>query len=469
MGHTGGVDLGGTKIQTVVVDGRLKVAGERGGPRRRRAARRRREPRSPARARRRCAGRRRDRLPAGIGIGSPGEVDDDPGTVRAPNLPGWEGTSPARRAREAFGTPRRARQRRPGRDRRRVRARRRAAVPARCWGSSGAPASAAGSCSTASPGRPRRGGRDRPRGRAQGGALCACGRRGCMEAYAGRAAMERRARRAPTAAEDQAVQDHGGARAHATDQRRVGAGARPRRHARPTPGRPRGPRARRRRGLAHNVLDIEAVVIGGGLGLRLGEPYVDRIADAMMPHLFAETARRPSIAALGDLGGASARRCSSRARPRPRDPIRGEPALSRRGLRPAAARRAGGRGRRAAAARPAGLRRGGRRHADRPRHPVAARSADGGEPLDAGPPADALPARARGAAVGRPAAGGPVYGWAAFGGVASHLLRDAGDTKRHPAAWPWAPARQIGAAWATAGSAALALGSWAVSRVAAAP
>ena len=54
-----------------------------------------------------------------------------------------------------------------------------------------------------------------------------------------------------------------------------------------------------------NVLDVEAVVIGGGLGLKLGEPYAERIAAAMLPHLFASD-RPPAIrlAALGDLGGA---------------------------------------------------------------------------------------------------------------------------------------------------------------------
>jgi glucokinase len=46
-------------------------------------------------------------------------------------------------------------------------------------------------------------------------------------------------------------------------------------------------------------------VIGGGLGLKLGEPYAERLRVAMMPHLFASE-RPPAIrlAALGDLGGA---------------------------------------------------------------------------------------------------------------------------------------------------------------------
>jgi glucokinase len=56
---------------------------------------------------------------------------------------------------------------------------------------------------------------------------------------------------------------------------------------------------------AVNVLDVEAVIIGGGLGTRLGEPYVEQIREAMMPHLFVDD-RPPAIllATLGDLGGA---------------------------------------------------------------------------------------------------------------------------------------------------------------------
>jgi hypothetical protein len=62
-------------------------------------------------------------------------------------------------------------------------------------------------------------------------------------------------------------------------------------------------------------------------------------------------------------------------------------------------------------------------------------------------------------------AGGPVHGWAAFAGLASHLLRDASDDAAPtPLLWPWAPPRQIGRRWAIAGVAALALGSWAISR-----
>ena len=56
---------------------------------------------------------------------------------------------------------------------------------------------------------------------------------------------------------------------------------------------------------AVNLLDVEAVIIGGGLGVRFGEPYRVRIAAAMAPHLFNDTDRPPCTSpALGDLGGA---------------------------------------------------------------------------------------------------------------------------------------------------------------------
>jgi glucokinase len=58
-------------------------------------------------------------------------------------------------------------------------------------------------------------------------------------------------------------------------------------------------------GSAVNLLDVEAVVIGGGMGVRFGQPFADRIAKAMQPHLFND--QHPpdvKVAALGDLGGA---------------------------------------------------------------------------------------------------------------------------------------------------------------------
>jgi glucokinase len=139
-----------------------------------------------------------------------------------------------------------------------------------------------------------------------GGARCGCGRRGCMEAYAGRAAMERRARKLMedgrktelfkimeqrgrprlTSGVWKRALDAGDSVAEELIDRAVralGAGV----------------------ASSQNLLDVDAIVIGGGLGLKLGEPYVERIVEAMQPHLFVDD--RPPVvrlAALGDLGGA---------------------------------------------------------------------------------------------------------------------------------------------------------------------
>ena len=58
-------------------------------------------------------------------------------------------------------------------------------------------------------------------------------------------------------------------------------------------------------GSAVNLLDVEAVIIGGGLGVRLGEPFRERIEHQTLKHLFVDE-RPPAIlvAELGDLGGA---------------------------------------------------------------------------------------------------------------------------------------------------------------------
>src|SRR4051794_27014192 len=68
------------------------------------------------------------------------------------------------------------------------------------------------------------------------------------------------------------------------------------------------------------------------------------------------------------------------------------------------------------------------------------------------------------------AAAGPVHGWAAFAALASHLLHDAGDHGAPtPVWWPFAPARQLGRRPQLVGTAALVLGSAAISRAMAAP
>jgi glucokinase len=139
-----------------------------------------------------------------------------------------------------------------------------------------------------------------------GGARCTCGRRGCLEAYAGRGAMEIKARK---------MHDDG----HKTDlfkimekrgRTRLQSGVWARALEQDDPlATELIDRAIEALGAgiasAVNLLDVENVVIGGGLGTRLGEPYVDRIREAMQPHLFVDE-RPPTVAlaALGDLGGA---------------------------------------------------------------------------------------------------------------------------------------------------------------------
>jgi hypothetical protein len=64
---------------------------------------------------------------------------------------------------------------------------------------------------------------------------------------------------------------------------------------------------------------------------------------------------------------------------------------------------------------------------------------------------------------------GPVHGWAAFGGLVSHLLHDAGDRAAPtPLLWPFAPARQLGRRRQIALTAVLVLASAAISRATAA-
>jgi glucokinase len=139
-----------------------------------------------------------------------------------------------------------------------------------------------------------------------GGRRCGCGRRGCLEAYAGRASMERRARKLAakrptelfhimerqgrthvTSGVVARALDAGDALTHSLiDDAVAAAGA----------------------GIASvvNVLDVEAVVIGGGLGTRLGAPFANRIAAAMQPHLFVDgkDSVRVVPAELGDYAGA---------------------------------------------------------------------------------------------------------------------------------------------------------------------
>jgi glucokinase len=244
----------------------------------------------------------------GVGIGSPGVVDPDTGAVStARNLPDWEGSFELGASlRSALGTTVRV-----GNDVQ-------VATDAEFELGAGKPyqsvlgvfwgTGVGGGLILA--GQPWLG-----RGGAaeighivvkQDGAHCPCGRRGCMEAYAGRAALEARARKRADKGEKthlfklmeergrtrltsgiwQRALDHGDKVAgELIDEAlaALGTGI----------------------GSAQNLLDVEAIVIGGGMGVRFGQQFADRIADAMMPHLFND-AHPPAVhvAALGDLGGA---------------------------------------------------------------------------------------------------------------------------------------------------------------------
>jgi glucokinase len=305
----GGIDLGGTKIQAVIVDGDHEVRGETrvptptsGGPSDVAAAMA-----DAVRQAADSAGVQTAEL-EGVGVGSPGDVDGEKGTVTsARNLPDWEGSFPladelsgALGTRVALGNDVQV------------------ATDAEALLGAGRPyrsllgvfwGTGVGG-GIVLDGRPWLG-----RGAAgeighvvvkRDGARCTCGRRGCMEAYAGRGAMEIRARERHKKGEKtdlfDIMRDRGrdrltsGIWARALDRddklavelmddaiAALGAGV----------------------ASAQNVLDVDAIVIGGGLGIRLGEPYAKRILDAMLPHLFVDT-DPPAVlvAALGDLGGA---------------------------------------------------------------------------------------------------------------------------------------------------------------------
>jgi glucokinase len=140
----------------------------------------------------------------------------------------------------------------------------------------------------------------------QGGAVCPCGRRGCVEAYAGRRAMVLAAERAQAAGRStilfEVMREKGKSRptsgvfkeayergdeliADLLDDAIDALGA----------------------GIASavNLLDVDVVVLGGGLADKFGERFRMRVDAAMRPHLFLHPPRVKLVAAeLGDEGGA---------------------------------------------------------------------------------------------------------------------------------------------------------------------
>ena len=305
----GGIDLGGTKIQTVVVEDDGTLRGEArqptptsGGPAD--VARAMEDALREAAA---AAGAKPEDL-TGVGVGSPGDADEATGVVSgARNLPGWEGSFPlGETLSKALGTEVKV-----GND---VQVavegefehgagRQHGSLLGVWWGTG-----VGGGIVL--DGKPWLG-----RGAAgeighmvvkRNGARCPCGRRGCMEAYAGRAAMEARARREQHEGVEteifeimekrgkdrltSSVWEHALREGDALTEsllrravRYLGTGI----------------------ASAINLLDVEAVVLGGGLGQRFGDRFMDDLHKEMRKHLFVDD-NPPAmlVAELGDLGGA---------------------------------------------------------------------------------------------------------------------------------------------------------------------
>jgi glucokinase len=304
----GGIDLGGTKIQTAVIDPDGAVKGEARRPTPTEGT-----PADVAKAMAEAmaeaakgAGVESADL-QGIGVGSPGDADEKTGAVsNAGNLPGWQGSFPLGETLEKeLGTSVRI-----GND---VQVATEAeyhlgagqgydSLIGVFWGTGVGGGLILG-------GKPWLG-----RGAAgeighmvikRGGAKCPCGRRGCVEAYAGRKAMEEEAKRRHEDGDKtdlfklmekhdkprltssiwgRAI-DHGDKVATELIERAIealGTGV----------------------ASAINLLDPEAIIIGGGLGLRFGERYMDELLEEMRKHVFFETMPDVKMASLEDLGGA---------------------------------------------------------------------------------------------------------------------------------------------------------------------
>ena len=139
-----------------------------------------------------------------------------------------------------------------------------------------------------------------------GGARCGCGRRGCLEAYAGRGSMERKAHKAVRRGEKTVLFELMRKKGRPRLTSSIWARALEQEDALATR---LIQRAVRMMGAALasaiNLLDVEAVILGGGLGMRLGAECADRIHEAMAPHVFVPERQPPVLMAeLGELSGA---------------------------------------------------------------------------------------------------------------------------------------------------------------------
>ena len=138
------------------------------------------------------------------------------------------------------------------------------------------------------------------------GRRCGCGGRGHLEAYAGRASMQQKAERLVAAGEHTVLFDL--MAKHGRDRMTSGIIERALEHGDAMTER-LIERAVWALGLAlsssQSLLDVEAMIIGGGLAERFGQPFVDRIAAQMGTTLFhADDPPAVLPAALGDLSGA---------------------------------------------------------------------------------------------------------------------------------------------------------------------
>jgi len=303
----GGLDLGGTKVQAVVTDGAEVVLGQA----------RRETPRSggPEAVMLVLADAMRAALDdagveamglAGIGIGAPGAIDAASGTVlHVPNIDAWDDPYPLGPAlADEIGRPVRI-----GNDvnvaveaeRRFGAGRNFASFLGVFWGTGvgggividgrhlvgrGSAGEIGHVCSK------------------PGGRRCNCGLDGCVEAYAGRGALEERARELARERKTvlfELMEKRGRDRlTSGVWLRALQAGDKVAEELILRAVQALGVGI----GSAVTLLDVEAVVIGGGLGERLGPEWLARIEGAGNEHTFFRTPPTYRLAELGDLGGA---------------------------------------------------------------------------------------------------------------------------------------------------------------------
>jgi glucokinase len=302
----GGLDLGGTKIQAVVTDGEAGVLG---------SARRETPHGGPEAVMLDLAETLRAALDEagveamgleGVGVGAPGSIDAPSGTVlQVPNIDGWDAPYPLGPAlAEELGRPVLI-----GNDvtvavdaeRRFGAGRGFSSFLGVFWGTGvgggivvdgrhlvgrGSAGEIGHVCSK------------------PGGRRCHCGLEGCVEAYAGRWALEDRARELAKERKTilfELMEKRGRDRlTSGVWVRALQAGDKVAEELIERAVQALGVGI----GSAVTLLDVEAVVIGGGLGERMGPDWLARIEAESNQHIFFDEKPVYRLAELGDLGGA---------------------------------------------------------------------------------------------------------------------------------------------------------------------